>query len=91
LTRLNFKYIVGYEERPLNENNRVELVGFFNNQPFHTPPLAYNLLTNAILTAYSSHSVEITNYPFPYSNLDVIKQAGNLYVSAPYVTHKHFN
>ena len=78
MVRVNFKYIVGFEERVHNDT-ATELVAFFNNQPFHTPPLTYNILTNAILRSFTNNTVKITNHPFPYSNLDALKQTGSIY------------
>jgi ATP-binding cassette subfamily A (ABC1) protein 3 len=78
LVKVNFKYIVGFEERRLNETT-TELIGFFNNQPFHSPPLAFNVLTNAVLKTFTNSTVKLTNHPLPYSNLDALKQSGSLY------------
>lgn len=74
---LNYRYIVGFDQRPTSpsDNNYNELVGFFNNQPFHSPPLSMNLITNAILRP-KNYSVQLANHPFPYTGLDTLHQAG---------------
>jgi len=59
------------------KKNVTELIGFFNNQPFHAPPLALNFITNA-LVRMANYSIEITNHPFPYSTLDNLKDQGGV-------------
>ncbi|OXA58526.1 ATP-binding cassette sub-family A member 3 [Folsomia candida] len=65
---VNFKYFAALEENSTAE--KTELVGLFNNQPLHTPPLALNLITNGILTSFaednSSSQIQVTNHPFGY-------------------------
>ncbi|CAL8096130.1 unnamed protein product [Orchesella dallaii] len=79
LVLLNYRYIVGFDQRPTSPNNEYnELIGFFNNQPFHSPPLSMNLITNAILHP-KNVTIKLTNHPFPYTGLDSLKQAGRLY------------
>ena len=57
-----------------------EIVGFFNNQPFHTPPLSLNFISNSILKAYNrNHTITVTNYPLPYSGFETLKDTGQLY------------
>lgn len=80
---LNYRYIVGFDQRPTSDSsspdkNYNELIGFFNNQPFHSPPLSMNLITNAILRP-KNYTIGLTNHPFPYTGLDSLKQAGRLY------------
>ncbi|CAL8074946.1 unnamed protein product [Orchesella dallaii] len=85
LAIVNFQHIIGFEERIKSDSsstsgmgtNVTELIGFFNNQPFHAPPLALNFITNAILRI-ANHSIEITNHPLPYSSLDNLKDQGGV-------------
>lgn len=59
------------------QSNKTELIAFFNNQPFHAPPLTLNIITNAFLRQVG-YSVEVTNHPFPYSRLDSLKEQGGI-------------
>lgn len=82
LAIVNFQYIIGLEERPpsvstTSQNNKTDLIAYFNNQPFHAPPLALNFMTNAFLRL-AGYSVEVTNHPFPYSRLDSLKEQGGI-------------
>lgn len=73
-----------YETEPIfagindTDSAKFEAIGFFNNQPFHTPPLSLNLITNAFLRA-ANYTLSLTNHPFPYNVVDSIKQIGSLY------------
>lgn len=66
----NFKYFIGYQEERNETTEKTDLIGLFNNQPLHTPPLALNFISNAILASVSpkntSYQVEVTNHPFGY-------------------------
>nr|QUF59427.1 ATP-binding cassette transporter Abca3-1 [Brachionus angularis] len=71
LGRLSFSYIiddylVGTDFNIYN-NKSVEIIGHFNNQPYHIPPLALNLITNTLFKYYSSINNKITviNHPLP--------------------------
>lgn len=79
---VNFQYIVGLDTHTPDVNatdkgNKTELVAYFNNQPFHAPPLALNLVTNAFLHLANT-TVKITNHPFPYSRIDSLKEQGGI-------------
>lgn len=46
----------------------IQLVGHFNNQPFHVPPLIVNFLTNSLLniaTNSTSNKITVINHPLP--------------------------
>ncbi|ODM97667.1 ATP-binding cassette sub-family A member 3 [Orchesella cincta] len=83
LAIVNFQHIIGFEERMKYDANKkgrtnvTELIGFWNNQPFHAAPLTLNFITNALLRM-ANHSIEITNHPFPYSTLDSLKEQGGV-------------
>jgi hypothetical protein len=68
--------IVEYSERHLigaevAENGTAEvlnLIGLFNNQPYHAPPLTLNHLTNGLLKQYSvgslkNRTINVVNHP----------------------------
>lgn len=71
VTRVNFKYFIGFEENVTDQTT--ELIGLFNNQPLHTPPLSLNFITNGILNSLPSYNnttapfqIQVTNHPFGY-------------------------
>jgi len=54
------------------------LTGFFNNQPYHAPPVALNMISNALLYGNDKNvSIDVTNYPLPQTALDEIDNIGN--------------
>lgn len=56
-------------------NVRLRLMGYFNNQPYHIPPLTLNLMTNTLLKHYSNDSessIHIINHPLPRNMTEVI-------------------
>jgi len=60
------KYIVGAifgEDR---------ITAYFNNQPYHGPPLALSMVHNAILKSYKGeeYGIHIVNHPLPYQGVD---------------------
>ncbi|RNA07446.1 ATP-binding cassette sub-family A member 3-like, partial [Brachionus plicatilis] len=71
LGRLSLSYIVDDNlvatEFTVNHFNDISIIGHFNNQPFHVPPLALSLITSSMLTLYSNESSRITviNHPLP--------------------------
>lgn len=72
MPRVNFQYIVGLKA---TENDKT-LKGFFNNQPLHTPPLALNLITNAILrqvTDNDKYTISVENHPLPFTSTDRVE------------------
>ncbi|GLH10672.1 Protein white [Gryllus bimaculatus] len=48
-------------------NTFANFVGWFNDQPYHSAPLALNLLYNAFLKAVDV-SLDLINYPLPYTH-----------------------
>lgn len=63
------KYIIGAifgEDR---------ITAYFNNQPYHGPPLALSMVHNAILKSYmgESYGITVTNHPLPYQGEDKVR------------------
>jgi ATP-binding cassette subfamily A (ABC1) protein 3 len=77
LTTVNYRYIVGLEERVNPADNSKDLVGYFNNQPFHAPPVALNFITNALLKK-TNYTVKASNFPLPYTAVDEFKDIGSI-------------
>nr|UOU03313.1 ATP-binding cassette subfamily A3-2 [Brachionus rubens] len=71
LGRLSLSYIVDdylvATTLNTNEKNGLEIVAHFNNQPFHIPPLALNLITNTLFQFYTNRStkIKVINHPLP--------------------------
>nr|QNH67859.1 ATP-binding cassette transporter subfamily A member 3 X2 [Brachionus rotundiformis] len=71
LGRLSLSYIVDDNlvatEFTINDFNDISIIGHFNNQPFHIPPLAISLITSTLLKFYTDESSKITviNHPLP--------------------------
>ncbi|XP_055298016.1 phospholipid-transporting ATPase ABCA3-like isoform X5 [Sitodiplosis mosellana] len=63
LVRLNSQYLAG-----MSINNNSDIIGWFNNQPFHTTALSINLIHNAMIktTLGDDYSIEVTNSPLPF-------------------------
>jgi len=64
------KYIVGAifgEDR---------ITAFFNNQPYHGPPLALSMVHNAILKSYKGddYGILVVNHPLPYQGVDKVRK-----------------
>ncbi|VVC45536.1 Hypothetical protein CINCED_3A002705 [Cinara cedri] len=49
-----------------------KITAYFNNQPYHGPPLALSMVHNAILKTYKGpeYGIEIVNHPLPYQGVD---------------------
>ncbi|XP_050538080.1 phospholipid-transporting ATPase ABCA1-like [Daktulosphaira vitifoliae] len=60
------KYIIG----AVFNNNTI--TAFFNNQPYHGPPLSLNMVYNAILKSFKGedYGIDIINHPLPYQRED---------------------
>lgn len=76
--RLNNQYIYPFDtyilaaEFALAENVS-KIVGHFNNQPLHVPPLVLNLITNALFkyfTNSSNYTLTVVNDPLPRNTQD---------------------
>ncbi|XP_050422689.1 phospholipid-transporting ATPase ABCA1-like isoform X2 [Adelges cooleyi] len=52
--------------------NRSTAVAYFNNKPYHGPPLSLNMVYNAILKSQCGEDcgIEIVNHPLPYQGMD---------------------
>jgi ATP-binding cassette subfamily A (ABC1) protein 3 len=48
---------------------------YFNNQPYHVPPVALNLITTALLG--SDYTLAISNHPLPLNEIDESKNIGS--------------
>ncbi|CAG7727472.1 unnamed protein product [Allacma fusca] len=65
------KYMFAFEEEVSEIDNRTQLTVFFNNQAYHSPPVALNYLFNSLLTFYKlNKTITTTNYPFEYTKMD---------------------
>lgn len=54
------------------DDEKVLATGWFNNQPYHVPPLTLNLIHNAMLvhrTGDPDYRITVTNHPLPYDDL----------------------
>lgn len=58
------QYIVG-----ASITNDSSIIAWYNNEPYHSPPLAINLLHNALVKSRlgSGYSIDVSNSPLPYS------------------------
>lgn len=57
------RYIIGAS---FFENN---IISWFNNEPYHSPPIALQYSMNAILQSHTTedHSIQFFNHPLPFS------------------------
>ena len=78
------KYMLGFETNGLtvfqNGQNSTgaekKLIGFFNNQALHSPPLALSLMSNSLLRYFNiPHHLTLRNYPFEKTALDAVKNS----------------
>jgi hypothetical protein len=60
-------------KNPSNPNSHI-YTNYFNNQPYHIPPVALNLMSNARLGP--DRSISINNHPLPLDKLDEIDNIG---------------
>ncbi|CAG7827997.1 unnamed protein product, partial [Allacma fusca] len=83
IAKTTSQHIIGFEQRGKSQHaNPTELTAFFNNQPFHTPPLALNTLSNAILRAFKIPTeFVLTNHPFDYNSIDKLKQTASFFTT----------
>lgn len=71
---LNKEHFVAIEFN--SDKNRI--IGHFNNQPYHVPPLVLNLITNSLLKYYtnsSDSSITVINKPLPKKNSQILKDS----------------
>lgn len=68
LLELNDQYLIGVHATGNETDGVSNLTGYFNNQPYHAPPLSLNYISNALLRQYSSTSsskrtIHVVNHP----------------------------
>jgi ATP-binding cassette subfamily A (ABC1) protein 3 len=66
LLELNDQYVIGVDANENLNETVLDLTGYFNNQPYHAPPLSLNYITNSLLKQYSStinRSIHVINHP----------------------------
>jgi len=71
LLELNDQYLIGVNAEENSTEEVLNLTGYFNNQPYHGPPLSLNYLTNTLLRQYSptsmhNRSIHVVNHPVDY-------------------------
>lgn len=82
LGRLDFEYIedtfiIGTDF--VKTSDGVKILGHFNNQPYHVPPLALTQITNALfklVTNSSNSSLMAINHPLPRTVRDELNDLG---------------
>lgn len=78
LVRLNSQYLAG-----MSIGNDSDIIGWFNNQPFHTTALSINLIHNAMVksTLGPDYSIEVVNSPLPFrveSTMSMLMAGNNM-------------
>jgi ATP-binding cassette subfamily A (ABC1) protein 3 len=68
LLELSDQYLIGAHVEKNSSTKILSITGFFNNQPYHVPPLTVNFITNALLRQYSptsmsNLSINVVNHP----------------------------
>ena len=62
------QYILGaqFDDKNLKKNKKASILAFFNNQPYHVPPLTLNLVSNSLLKYFNGKgSITVINNPLP--------------------------
>ena len=71
LWKMESDYLLAVEEKALqsmDSYNRTQLTVYFNNQFFHVPPLALNMMMNMLVNHFGKQNyLTVTNHPFDYS------------------------
>ena len=60
------------------DSDKNRILGHFNNQPYHIPPLALNLITNSLLKYYTNNShssITVINKPLPKQHVQILKES----------------
>lgn len=73
--QIPFQNAFGYKPR-----KRMTLIGHFNDQPYHMPPLALNLLTNTLyryFTRSRTNRITVINHPLPREISDITNEIAN--------------
>lgn len=67
IIKANVEYLVGASFAA--NGTSTEMIAWFNGQPYHTAPLALNMLHNAIVKAMidKDHSIQLYNHPLKNS------------------------
>lgn len=73
LLELNDQHLIGINAEGNITDGVLNLTGYFNNQPYHAPPLSLNYLTNTLLKQYSPASISnrrihVVNHPVDKKN-----------------------
>lgn len=75
LPGVNLHLLTGVTFRTLptrrRQTDKVLATAWFNNQPYHVPPLTLNLIHNALLvhrTGDSEYRISVTNHPLPFDD-----------------------
>ncbi len=68
LLELSDQYLLGAQVEKNSPDDVLNIIGSFNNQPYHVAPLTLNFLTNALLRQYPSTStgnltINVINHP----------------------------
>ncbi|CAG7823740.1 unnamed protein product [Allacma fusca] len=68
------KYLLAFEEDFNQTGNQKQLTVLFNNQPFHIPPLALNVMFNGLLNFYGlKNRITTSNHPFDFTPIDDLR------------------
>ncbi|CAG7716860.1 unnamed protein product, partial [Allacma fusca] len=76
------KVMIGMEQvkKKTSAGMTTEVTAFYNNRPFHNPPLALNFIANGALQAFGiNQKISLVNHPFVYNDFDNVKQAGDVF------------
>ncbi len=77
LNYINDNYVIGSEISYDNQNNELSILGNFNDQPYHAPPLTLNLISNVLLNYFglndTSRKITVINHPLPRDLAQIIK------------------
>lgn len=51
------------------------IIGWFNNLPYHSVPLAVGMIYNTLLKYFTTNSsITVVNYPLPYTEETVVRE-----------------
>lgn len=67
LSELNDHYLIGTEIKEDTWKRKLNIIGYFNNQPYHAPSLSLNYITNTLLKQYSpNRRIQVINHPVSF-------------------------
>lgn len=78
LMLVNRQFIVG--AGILNDN----LTAWFNNEALHSPPVALQMMHNALLATFAEsrvYNISLTNFPLPYTDETRVRTEGFTFLS----------